>query len=99
MEDKKGRSPLDIALEYQNVNHNCIDAALHLMNLGYGTHGHKVQLLLGACHWGKLYVVKKLVEQHNIDPNGELVQFRIAEPIYVIAYFTVLRIVGTVGAN
>ena len=43
--------------------------ALYLIN--HGLHDEQHKLLCEACKWGDLDVVKKLVEQHNVDPSGE----------------------------
>ncbi len=32
----------------------------------------KVKVLYGGCAWGRLDVVKTIVEEHNLDPNSEL---------------------------
>ena len=40
---------------------------------GYGDKQDKAKLLCKACKKGNLDVVKELIEQHNVDPNGEYV--------------------------
>ena len=65
----EGQSPLDIALLTYSVR--CIDLALYLINRGCGDDEDKDKLLCEACLWGKLDVVKELVEKHDRDPNGE----------------------------
>ena len=66
----EGYSPHNIAIMSQY--YGAVDIALYLMNRG-GTCSDedKVKLLCEACYWGKLDVVKELVEQHKVDPNGE----------------------------
>ena len=70
--DKNGYSPLDLALHYQNDNEGNYDtAAFMIMNHGCGSDNDKALLLCGACRWGKLDMVKELIEKHNLNPNGE----------------------------
>ena len=72
MRDDEGRSPLDIALEDLYGNEGCVDVALYLMSCGYACGDEdKAKLLCAACYWGKLDVVKELVEQHKVDPKSE----------------------------
>ena len=70
--DDNGRSPLDVALDegsrddahvglYLIKRHGCLDEQ------------DKAKLLCKACQRGNLDVVKELVEQHNVDPNGEYI--------------------------
>ena len=74
MRDNEGCSPLDIAMDkYSNKGAGCVDTAYYLMKRGCGDDHHKTLLLLGACRWGKLDMVKELVEQHRVNPNGESV--------------------------
>ena len=40
---------------------------------GCGDEQDKAKLLCKACKEGSLGVVKELVEQHNVDPNGEYI--------------------------
>ena len=40
---------------------------------GCGDKQDKAQLLCKACKCGNLDVVKELIEQHNVDPNGEYI--------------------------
>ncbi len=62
----KGQSPLDIALK-----DDCVDVALYLISRGCGGDEDKAKLLCEACQWGKLDVVKELVEQYKVDPKSE----------------------------
>ena len=73
MKDGLGRSPLDIALKdlYDDDDDGCIDVALYLINRGCGDDENKNKLLCGSCWWGRLDVVKELVDKHNCDPKGE----------------------------
>ncbi len=48
-----------------------MDVALYLMSRGCGGDEHKAKLLCAACWWGKLGVVKQLVEQDKVDPKSE----------------------------
>ena len=62
--------PLNFAIMFKD--NDCIDIALYLMNRGCTCSDEdKAKLLCEACSWGKLDVVKELVEQHKVDPNGE----------------------------
>ena len=71
VKDDMGQSPLDTALDSLS-NSNCVDIAYYLIvECGYGGEEEKMMLLCRACYHGKLDMVKKLVLQHNIDPNGE----------------------------
>ncbi len=73
-----GQSPLGRAL-YLDENEdkdpyeseNCMDVALYLMSRGCGYNSDKEKLLCAACRWGNLNLVKKLVEQHKVDPTSE----------------------------
>ena len=50
------------------------DIGLYLVkHHGCGDEQDKVKLLCKACKWGNLNVVRELVEQHNVDPNGEYI--------------------------
>ncbi len=62
-------SPLDNVLEEPYDFE--VDVALYLVNHGSGSDENKAKLLCRACYWGKLDVVKELVEQHKVDPKGE----------------------------
>ena len=69
--DDKGHSPaLDRALR-DGLSLDCVDIALYLINRGCGGDEHKVRLLFKACYYGRLDVVKELVEQHKVDPKGK----------------------------
>ena len=43
-----------------------MDVAVYLVNHKIGSLEDKAKLLLGACQWGDMDVVKTLVEQHNV---------------------------------
>ena len=51
----------------------CVDVALYLINHGCTCSDEdKAELLCERmCLWGKVDVVKELVEQHKVDPNSE----------------------------
>ena len=67
VEDGEGNSALDVA-----VRENKLNTALYLFNHDCGSDKDKDKVLMQACKSGKLKVVKKLVEQHNINPKGEI---------------------------
>ena len=72
--DDKGQSPLNLALEdlyYDEADEDRIDFALYLINHGCGDDEDKDKFLCKACGWGRLDVVKELVEKHDRDPKGE----------------------------
>ena len=69
--DNNGRSPLDSALDGNDLFGFFVDVALYLINHGYGGAEDRNKLMTRACEWGKLDVVKELVEQHKVDPNSE----------------------------
>ena len=57
---------------YEYDDHDCgLNVALYLTNHGVDDEQDKARLLCEACKWGNLVVMKELVEQHNVDPNGE----------------------------
>ena len=60
-----GDSALDIA-----VKKNKLDVSLYLISCGCGNDEDKGKVLVEACRSGKLQVVKKLVEKHEVNPNG-----------------------------
>ena len=70
----KGQSLLDLALERKHKVWDCDDhndVALYLINHGCGGDEDKDRLLCRACEWGRLDVVKELVEEHHCDPKGK----------------------------
>ena len=68
--DDNGRSPLDLALDEGSKDNG--DVGLYLIeHHDCGDEQDKAKLLCKACIWGNLDVLKELVEQHNVDPNGE----------------------------
>ena len=73
MRNGKGQSPLDRALRGVYVNEDCVDVCLYLLNHGCGGDKERVKLLMGACSNGNLSVVKEMVEQYKVNPNGECV--------------------------
>ena len=55
-----------------DIDPDCgLNMALVLINHGVDDQQDKARLLCEACYWGRLDVVKELVEQHNLDPSGE----------------------------
>ncbi len=78
MRDDEGRSPLDRALEdlcddYDADNGgSCVDVGHYLMGRGCACGDKdKTELLCAACMYGKLDVVKELVEKYKVDPKSE----------------------------
>ena len=70
--DDNKRSPLDIVLDEGSRDNG--DVGLYLVkHHGYSEEQDKAKLLCKACRWGNLDVVKELVEQHNVDTNGECI--------------------------
>ncbi|XP_064381979.1 ankyrin repeat domain-containing protein 6-like isoform X3 [Halichondria panicea] len=71
--DNQGQSPLDNVLEGLDDSYleGCVDVALYLMSRGCACGDEdKARLLCVACDFGKLGVVKELVEQYKVDPNS-----------------------------
>ncbi len=67
--DDEGQSPLNKAL---NGNDGGVDVALYLMSRGCACGDEdKAKALCEACVWGKLNVVKELVQHHKVDPKSE----------------------------
>ena len=60
--DKGSEDDGDVGL-YLMKHHDCVDEQ------------DKAKLLCKACQRGNLDVVKELVEQHNVDPNGEYITY------------------------
>ena len=67
MKDNEGNSPLDVAV--RNIQ---IDTALYLINCGCGSNEDKEKVLSLACQFGKLEIVKELVEQHSVNPKCKI---------------------------
>ena len=68
--DDTGQSPLDVVLDKESEDNG--DVGFYLIkHHGDGDEQDKDKLLCRACKWGNLDVVKELVEQHKVDPNGE----------------------------
>ena len=63
--DEDGDSPLNAALAS-----NKLDTALYLISHGCGSDEDKVKLLWRAYNKDELKMVKKLVEQHGVNPKG-----------------------------
>ena len=74
MGDGQGCSLVDTTLtnlyEYDDPDRG-LNTALFLINHGVDNQQDKANVLCDACERGNLDVVKELVEQHNVDPNGE----------------------------
>ena len=69
--DDQGRSLVDTTLDKFYPEDGLVDIALFLINNGVDDEQDKARLSCEACQRGRLDVVKELVEQHNVDPNGE----------------------------
>ena len=72
MRDKSGESPLAITLDNIYNKKDFFDIANYLVKHGCHSDDVEVKLLCGACRWGDLKMVKELVGQLKINPNGEL---------------------------
>ena len=70
--DDNGRSPLDVALDEGSWDNGRVGLYL-IKHHGCGDEQDRAKLLCKACKEGNLDVVKELVEQHNVDPNGEYI--------------------------
>ena len=68
--DDNGQSLLDVVLDKESKNYGRLGLYL-IKHHGCGDEQDKARLLCKACEWENLDVVKELVEQHNVDPNGE----------------------------
>ena len=70
--DDNGRSPLDVVLDEKSEDDGRV--GLYLMkHHGCVDEQNKANLFCKACQRGNLDVVKELIEQHNVDPNGEYI--------------------------
>ena len=70
--DGQGRSLVDTTLTYMfDDPDGGLNTALFLINHGVDDEQDKARLVCEACLLGNLDVVKELVEQHNVDLNGE----------------------------
>ena len=70
--DDNGQSPLDVAVDEGSEDNG--DVGLYLIKRhGCDDEQDKAKLLYKACERGNPNVVKELVEQHNVDPNGEYI--------------------------
>ena len=70
--DDNGQSPLDVALDEESEDQGHVGFYL-MKHHGCGDEQDKTKLLCKACKWGKFDAAKELVEQHNVDPNGEYI--------------------------
>ena len=70
IQDNNGQPPLDIALNLLFVE-GCIDVSVYLIRKGYGSKKDAGRLLCGGCQYGRLDIVKELVEKHNVGVTGE----------------------------
>ena len=71
----KGQTPLDKVLDDDTIGEtgsdNFPDIALYLIDHGCPEGSKdKAKILRAACRWGKLDILKKLVEQFKVDPKG-----------------------------
>ena len=58
---------MDVALD----DYTSFNVPLYLINRGCGDDKDKAELLFRACEWIRLDIVKELVEEHKLDPNGK----------------------------
>ena len=84
MKDDNDDSPLDVALESDNIV-----AAHYILSHGGNADKSGAKLLCGACEDGEIDVVKELVEKYKVDPNCELIKF----------FFSVFHLLAEVMAN
>ena len=73
--NRAGETPLDKALDYGTLfetgSEDFPEVALNLINCGCPEGSEdKLKILRGACLWGKLDIIKELIEQLKVDPNG-----------------------------
>ena len=70
MKDTMGLTSLVRALDNQYDSESYVGVAHYLVKHGYSSSKERDMLLLGACRWGKLDLVKEIIEQHKVDPKG-----------------------------
>ena len=70
--DDNGLSLLDLALDKGSKDDYPVGFYL-IKHHGCGDEQDKAKVLCKACQGGNLNVVKELVEQHKVDPNGEYI--------------------------
>ena len=64
--DDKGQSSLSKACSRVFIHSECPDIALYLINLGCEcSQEEKAKLLIGTSGWGRVEVLKELIEKHN----------------------------------
>ena len=69
--DNRGRTVLNITMENLHSKAS-LDVALYLLNQGCGSNDIiKAKLLFAACQFGRLNMVKELIEKYEVDPNGK----------------------------
>ena len=71
----EAKTPLDKALDVNTLDEtgseDFPEVALYLIDCGCPEGSEdKLKILRGACRWGKLDLLKELIEQLKIDPNG-----------------------------
>ena len=71
----KGKTPLGKALDYGTLfktgSEDFPEVALYLIKSGCPEGSEdKLKILRGACRWGKLDMLKELIKQLKVDPNG-----------------------------
>ena len=75
--NRNGQTPLDKVLDYftlfETSSEDFPDVALYLIDCGCPEgNGDKAKILRAACRWGKLDMLKELIEQFKVDPKGNL---------------------------
>ena len=102
IDDEEG-SPLDCAVEEDHY-----DIALYLVNHGCVVNRNKERLLLSACQYGELDVVKELIEKYKVDPKGKiiitlltvmLVAFSYVYTVFLVMKFALAQTYFPVGQN
>ena len=53
------------------MRENELEVVLYLIDHSYNTDEDKDKAFILACQYGRLKVVKGLVERHNVNPKGE----------------------------
>ena len=73
LKDNEGETPLDkVMAKYPFEDESLINLAYSLVKRGCGCEKDKGNLLCAGCYWYELDMVKDLVEQHKVDPRGEV---------------------------
>ena len=79
MRGRYEESPLDKTLDNIYDKKDFFDVANYLVKHGCHRDDLEVKLLCGACRWGNLAMVKELVGQLKVKPNGELLPYNVCK--------------------